>query len=106
MIISLPLCRLHMDPVSGLELTAGGWRKRRWQWHNQREHVHAPPIQPIIQGLSPHTALRIQRQDNVVLTFHCAKRSARFQVGANLKVQTARQPSHSGLGMESLVVER
>lgn len=78
--------RVCLDPYGGIELDPRGFKKRRWSWKDQVQHVHAPPIQPITFALSSHLALRIMSQDQISLTFKTRQRSCRFQIGATLKV--------------------
>ena len=78
--------RLCLDPIGGLELDAFGNQKKKWNWKEQLEHVHAPPIQPITFSVSNQISVRVMSQENVVLTFATRNRSCRFQVGSHLKV--------------------
>ncbi|KAI0227947.1 hypothetical protein LSAT2_021546 [Lamellibrachia satsuma] len=78
--------RLCLDLKGGLELDWRGGQKRKWNWLGQKEHVHAPPIQPITFAITKHAAVRLMAQDNITLTFNCWSRACRFQVGTKLKV--------------------
>ena len=79
-------CRIFIDSIGGLELDIHGSRKRRWTWKEQIEHVHAPPIQPIMFALTRHLAVRIISQEHITLTFSYGINACRFQVGSKLKV--------------------
>ncbi|KAI0210920.1 Glutamate-rich protein 6 [Lamellibrachia satsuma] len=77
--------RIFIDIIGGLELDIDGSRKRRWTWKEQVEHVHAPPIQPIMFAMTRHLAVRILSQEHITLTFSYGTRACRFQVGSKLK---------------------
>ena len=85
-VVKLPDCRVCLDPFGGIELDAHGFKKRKWTWKEQLQHVHAPPIQPLTFAITPYISLRIMSQDNITLTYKSLKCSVRFQVGAKLKV--------------------
>ncbi|KAL9965788.1 hypothetical protein ACROYT_G029635 [Oculina patagonica] len=86
--------RLVLNPFFGVLLDKNGARKKKWLWHNLKEHVHAPPFQPITFMITKQLSIRCLSQNKTVLTFNHGKHTARFNVGAKLKaVMKAKPPS-------------
>lgn len=77
--------RLVLNPFFGVLLDKRGTRKKKWLWHNLKEHVHAPPFQPVTFTITKELSLRCLSQNKTVLTFSHGKYTARFNVGAKLK---------------------
>ncbi|XP_043214166.1 uncharacterized protein LOC122377801 [Amphibalanus amphitrite] len=62
---------------------------RRWHWSDLDDHVHhSPTLQPVIFAISRHVAIRVIRQDYIVLSFWANQRSARFNVGVTAEAAT------------------
>ena len=71
---------LIMTPSGGSVYAADGSNRKNWMW-SDRGHRHSPPLQPICLALSKYLSVRISSQENVILTFSCQQRTARFTVG-------------------------
>ena len=71
---------LIMTPTGGAVYATDGSQKKKWLW-NSRGHCHSPPLQPLCLSLSKYLTVRISSQENIVLTFSCHQRTARFVVG-------------------------
>ena len=56
------LCRLVLNPFFGVLLDKNGTRKKKWMWHNTKEHVHAPPFQPITFLITKQLSIRCLSQ--------------------------------------------
>lgn len=54
--------RLVLNPFYGVLLDNKGARKKKWLWHNLKEHVHAPPFQPITFMISKQLSIRCLSQ--------------------------------------------
>ncbi|XP_068686269.1 uncharacterized protein [Montipora foliosa] len=86
--------RLVLNPFFGVLLDNRGTRKKKWLWHNLKEHVHAPPFQPVTFMITKQLSIRCLSQNKTVLTFNHGKYTARFNVGAKLKaIAKAKAPS-------------
>lgn len=77
--------RLYIDPSGGIEANEKGEIKRRWQWHQPGNHVHAPPLQPIHVALNKSIAIKLISQRNIQLNFFTKKRSCKINMGVNVK---------------------
>ncbi|XP_037075322.1 uncharacterized protein LOC119096519 [Pollicipes pollicipes] len=52
--------------------------ERRWRWSDLDDHVHhSPTLQPVIFAINKHVAVRVLRQDYILLSFWACRRSAR-----------------------------
>ena len=62
--IAFRLCfsRLVLNPFYGVLLDNKGARKKKWLWHNLKEHVHAPPFQPITFMITKQLSIRCLSQ--------------------------------------------
>ena len=60
--IFLLLFRLVLNPFFGVLLDKNGARKKKWLWHNLKEHVHAPPFQPITFMITKQLSIRCLSQ--------------------------------------------
>lgn len=79
------MVRMALNPFGGILLDNKGAKRKKWLWHNLKNHVHAPPYQPITFSLSRHLSIRCLAQNKIVLTFNHHRYTARFNVGAKLK---------------------
>lgn len=84
--------RLVLNPFFGVLLDSRGARKKKWLWHNLKEHVHAPPFQPITFMITKQLSIRCLSQNKTVLTFNHGKHTARFNVGSKLKAVAKAKP--------------
>lgn len=66
--IFLFLFRLVLNPFFGVLLDKNGAKKKKWLWHNLKEHVHAPPFQPITFMITKQLSIRCLSQ---VSDFKC-----------------------------------
>lgn len=87
--------RLVLNPFFGVLLDKNGTQKKKWLWHNTKEHVHAPPFQPITFLITKQLSIRCLSQNKVVLTFNYGKHTARFNVGVKLKAVAKAKPPTS-----------
>lgn len=78
--------RLLLSPLCGIELDPSGARKKRWLWWDQEEHVHAPPLQPLIISLNSQIAIKVFNQDKINVCFSAEFQNCKFGVGSKLKV--------------------
>ena len=60
--LSLLLFRLNLNPFFGVLLDKNGAKKKKWPWHNLKEHVHAPPFQPITFMITKQLSIRCLSQ--------------------------------------------
>ena len=49
---------LVLNPFFGVLLDKNGTKKKKWLWHNLKEHVHAPPFQPITFMITKQLSIR------------------------------------------------
>ena len=56
------LFRLVLNPFFGVLLDKNGARKKKWLWHNLKEHVHAPPFQPVTFMITKQLSIRCLSQ--------------------------------------------
>ena len=61
--------RLVLNPFFGVLLDKNGARKKKWFWHNLKEHVHAPPFQPITFMITKQLSIRCFSQVSSDLMF-------------------------------------
>ena len=54
--------RLVLNPFFGVLLDKNGAKKKKWLWHNLKEHVHAPPFQPITFMITKQLSIRCLSQ--------------------------------------------
>ena len=66
--------RLVLNPFYGVLLDNKGVRKKKWLWHNLKEHVHAPPFQPITFMITKQLSIRCLSQVLVSMLFKSFKR--------------------------------
>jgi hypothetical protein len=71
---------LIMTPFGGSVYGPDGSKRKNWAWSDQK-HRHSPPLQPLCLALSRYISVRISSQENIILTFSCQQRTARFTVG-------------------------
>lgn len=79
--------KMILSPLGGLELDADGNRKKRWLWHDQTEHVHAPPFQPLIYSINNNISIRVVNQEKISLHFYAENQICKFKVGTKLKMK-------------------
>lgn len=79
--------RMILSSLGGLELDADGNRKKRWLWHDQTEHVHAPPFQPIIFSINNNISIRVVNQEKINLHFYAENQICKFKVGTKMKIK-------------------
>lgn len=72
--------RLVLNPFYGVLLDNKGARKKKWLWHNLKEHVHAPPFQPITFMISKQLSIRCLSQVLVRCFFHPSNANIRMQI--------------------------
>lgn len=83
--------RLLLSPLGGIELDAEGTRKKRWLWWDENsEHVHAPPLQPLIMALNSQISVKVFDQDKINVCFSAETQNCKFGVGSKLKVHIFR----------------
>jgi hypothetical protein len=83
--------RLALSPLGGIELNPNGRRKKRWLWWDssgggEEQHVHAPPLQPLIMSLNSQIAIKVFNQDKINVCFGAENQNCKFGVGSKLKV--------------------
>jgi len=79
--------RMVLSPLGGIELETDGTRKRRWLWHEMEEHIHAPPLQPIILSLNHQIGIKIYNQEKIHVNFYAENQVCKFKVGSKIKVK-------------------
>ena len=75
-----------LNPLGGMELDSDGSRKKRWFWSDLSEHVHAPPLQPIIFALNHQISVKIVNRDKISINFIAEAHMCRFMVGSKIKI--------------------
>ncbi|XP_028446670.1 glutamate-rich protein 6-like isoform X2 [Perca flavescens] len=76
---------VNLTPWGGTYCSDTGDLKKHWGWLDDKDHVHAPPYQPLGLTMSPNLNIRIQSQEHICITFTSSKRSVRLNVGTKLK---------------------
>lgn len=78
--------RLIISPFGGLELDSDGTKKKRWQWWDPNEHVHAPPFQSLVFTLNNQICVRIHSQDKINIDFLAENQICKFKVGSKIRL--------------------
>lgn len=78
--------RMILTPLGGLELDSEGFKRKRWLWWENDNHVHAPPFQPIIFSLNNYISVKVFSQEKINVTFHAENQICKFRVGSKIKV--------------------
>jgi hypothetical protein len=78
--------RLILSPFGGLELDADGSKRKKWQWWDPAEHVHAPPFQSLVFTLNSQISVRIHNQDKINIDFLAENQICKFKVGSRIKI--------------------
>ncbi|XP_031152335.1 glutamate-rich protein 6-like isoform X2 [Sander lucioperca] len=76
---------VNLTPWGGTYCSDTGDLKKHWGWLDDKDHVHAPPYQPLGLTMSPNLNIRIQSQEHICITFTSSERSVRLNVGTKLK---------------------
>ncbi|XP_039674372.1 uncharacterized protein LOC120570209 isoform X2 [Perca fluviatilis] len=76
---------VNLTPWGGTYCSDTGDLKKHWGWLDDKDHVHAPPYQPLGLTMSPNLNIRIQSQEDICITFTSSERSVRLNVGTKLK---------------------
>ena len=79
--------RMILSSLGGLELDADGFRKKRWLWKEQEEHVHAPPFQPLIFSLNYNISVKVINQEKINVHFYAENHICKFRVGSKIKIK-------------------
>lgn len=87
---------LVMTTAGGSVYASDGSQRKTWTW-NGHGHRHAPPFQPIWLSLSKYLSVRVSSQENIMLTFSCQQRTARFTVGWKGPLKQGSNLSSSGI---------
>ncbi|RNA43652.1 glutamate-rich 6-like [Brachionus plicatilis] len=72
--------RMILSSLGGLEMDADGNRKKRWLWHDQTEHVHAPPFQPLIFSINNNISIRVVNQEKINIHFYAENQICKFKL--------------------------
>jgi hypothetical protein len=67
-------------------LDSDGTKKKRWQWWDPNEHVHAPPFQSLLFPLNNQISVRIHSQDKINIDFLAENQICKFKVGSKIKL--------------------
>nr|XP_014352070.1 PREDICTED: glutamate-rich protein 6B [Latimeria chalumnae] len=78
---------VNLDPVGGFCFAKNGERQKCWTWWDLKEHIHAPPLQPIYLALNSNISVHILSESKVYVTFLHKKCSIRINMGARFVVR-------------------
>ncbi|XP_015999334.2 glutamate-rich protein 6B [Rousettus aegyptiacus] len=62
--------------------------QKAWNWWNLREHVHAPPVQPVCLRLNRHIEVHVRSQDTINFCFTHQKNHVCLNLGTKYKFLT------------------
>ena len=79
--------RVQANILGGLEVEEESETKRRkWSWWDPKQHVHAPPFQPIFISFNSSVSVKLHSQNKMYLSFTAEGEQFNFRVGPKLKV--------------------
>lgn len=87
--------RLSLSPNLGYYF-AKDHAQKAWNWWDLREHVHAPPVQPVCLRLNRHIEVHVRSQDTINFCFTHQKNHVCLNLGTKYKVRSPRRGPRPG----------
>lgn len=87
--------RLSLSPNLGYYF-AKDHAQKAWNWWDLREHVHAPPVQPVRLRLNRHIEVHVRSQDTINFCFTHQKNHVCLNLGTKYKVRSPRPRPRPG----------